>query len=93
MRRAMRALAEEGVEQLDFGWGDAEYKRRFGDRRVDEVDAVLFARRTLPSVAFAVARARTSVKAAADEASARLGLRTRLRDLKRRLRGGASEPT
>ncbi len=45
----MKALedlcADDAVHTLDFGFGHAEYKRRFGDGWVDEEDVVVFARR------------------------------------------------
>ena len=35
--------ADESIETLDYGFGDAEYKRRFGSRSWDEQDVHLFA--------------------------------------------------
>lgn len=36
--------ADEAVETLDFGFGDAEYKRRFGTERWEEEDVLVYAR-------------------------------------------------
>jgi hypothetical protein len=40
--------ADESISVLDFGFGDAEYKRRFGDRSWEEADVHLFATRLRP---------------------------------------------
>ena len=37
-------LAAEGIERLDFGLGDADYKERFGDQSRREADVQLFGR-------------------------------------------------
>ncbi len=95
MRRAMSSLADEGVARIDFGWGDAEYKRRFGDRRVDEVDLALFSRRAVPSAVSALAWGAQVARRTAEAACERLGVRHRLRALRRRLRqddGGNERP-
>lgn len=39
--RMVDELVAEGIERLDFGLGDADYKRRFGDRSWREADAYL----------------------------------------------------
>jgi hypothetical protein len=49
---------EESVSVLDFGFGDAEYKRRFGDRSWEEADVHLFATRPRP---ISINLARTAV--------------------------------
>lgn len=42
-------LCEDGsITVLDLGFGDAEYKRRFGDRSWQEADVHLFAPRARP---------------------------------------------
>lgn len=40
--RLVDELAREGIERLDFGLGDAEYKERFADRFRREADLQLF---------------------------------------------------
>ena len=35
--------ADEAIQIVDFGWGDADYKRRFGTESWDEYDVVVFA--------------------------------------------------
>jgi hypothetical protein len=49
---------DESVHVLDFGPGDAEYKRRFGDRTWHEADVHLFAARPRP---IAVNLSRTAI--------------------------------
>lgn len=46
------------LDRFDFGPGDADYKQRFGDERVDEADLLLFAPRVRP---IAVNATRSSV--------------------------------
>lgn len=41
--RLVDGLVREGIERLDFGLGDAEYKERFGDYSRREADIQLFA--------------------------------------------------
>jgi hypothetical protein len=66
--------ADDGVQVLDFGPGDAEYKRRFGDRSWHEADLYLFAPRPRPLF---VKMARAAILGANDalaSAAARLGV-------------------
>jgi hypothetical protein len=57
-------IAAEGVAVFDFGWGEAEYKRRLGNDVVEEEDVRLYARAPraalsgLLDAAFVVARPR-----------------------------------
>jgi Acetyltransferase (GNAT) domain len=49
MMRMIEDLCEDpSVSLLDFGFGDAEYKRRFGDRSWEEEDVLLYAKRLRP---------------------------------------------
>jgi CelD/BcsL family acetyltransferase involved in cellulose biosynthesis len=49
LMRAVEDLAADGsVDTLDFGFGDAEYKRHFGDECRAEEDVVLVERRARP---------------------------------------------
>ena len=48
MRMIEDFCADREVGVLDYGFGDAEYKRRFGDERWEETDVLLFARRPRP---------------------------------------------
>lgn len=46
LMRLIEDLCEDGsIEVLDYGFGDAEYKRRFGDERFTEADVLVFAPR------------------------------------------------
>ena len=40
--RVINALADEGVEAVDLGWGDAAYKEQLGNRRLETVDLRFF---------------------------------------------------
>ncbi len=63
LMRVVEDLAADGsVHTLDFGFGDAEYKRNFGDERRLEEDVVLVERRAKP---IAINLARTGVLGAA----------------------------
>jgi CelD/BcsL family acetyltransferase involved in cellulose biosynthesis len=42
MRLLEDLCADRSVEVLDFGFGDAEYKRRFGDEAWEEADVAIF---------------------------------------------------
>jgi len=48
MRAVEDLAADASVETLDFGFGDAEYKRHFGDECRPEEDVVLVERRARP---------------------------------------------
>lgn len=48
MRMIEDLCADESIQVLDFGFGDAEYKRRFSDRSWEEADVHLFAPRLRP---------------------------------------------
>ncbi|MGH3131631.1 MAG: GNAT family N-acetyltransferase, partial [Gaiellaceae bacterium] len=43
MRLVADLCAEEGVDRVDYGFGDAEYKRRFGTRSWQEEDVLVYA--------------------------------------------------
>lgn len=53
-RRALEELAGMGVARFDFGWGDFDYKRVLGAREVEDRDVHLYARRLIPSLAWAI---------------------------------------
>ena len=83
VRKAMESLADEGVVDFDFGWGDAEYKRRYGDRLVDEIDFVCYSRRVGPSTEYGINRFLGAAKSTADKILTRLGIRDKIRKLLR----------
>ena len=79
--------ADDSVHVLDFGAGDAEYKRRFGDRSWNEADVHLFRPRARPVFAN-VARAgilatNDGLKRVAGRAGAADRVKRRWRDRKR----------
>jgi hypothetical protein len=67
MMNALEDLCSEGVDVIDFGFGQADYKQRFGNLSVDEASIHIFApnlggcllnaMRTLPSVIDRAAKA------------------------------------
>jgi hypothetical protein len=91
LRRVMDSLATEGVAEFDFGWGDAEYKKKLGDHHTNEEDIVLYAKRPLPTLAFMAGRTKRAAKARTDQFMATHGLRDRLKRIwRKKLVGSAS---
>jgi CelD/BcsL family acetyltransferase involved in cellulose biosynthesis len=85
LRRVMDSLASEGVAVFDFGWGEAEYKKKLGDHRADETDYSLYAKRVVPMLAFAAQRGTKLARARLNQLARRLGVRDRVRAARRRL--------
>lgn len=85
----MRDLcADPAVQRLDYGFGDAQYKRSFGDRTWEEADVLIFAARPR---ALAVNATRTGVALATRTAKRVLGPE-RIGTLKRRARQARVQP-
>ena len=84
LMRAVEDLSADGSAQvLDFGFGDADYKRHFGDEFVEEQDVGVFQRRP-KTIALNVAHtvlggATAAGRAAAGSTGALTGLRKRRR--------------
>jgi len=76
--------ADAGLTTLDFGWGDAEYKRRFTDGNREVVDVCVFARSTRGARLAGVRAAVNGADGLARRAVARAGVEDRLRRAKRR---------
>ena len=77
---------------LDFGFGDAEYKRRFGDRSWFEEDVLIYARRVRPTFINAVRTSFLGLNSAALALGKRTGVLSRIKNWWRsRLR--AAPPT
>jgi Acetyltransferase (GNAT) domain len=83
LARMVQELCGE-VEWMDFGSGDAEYKRHFSDEHRLEEDMLVFAARPHP---IAVNLAQTAVKGASRIAKAGLSRTGRLRGARRAWRG------
>jgi CelD/BcsL family acetyltransferase involved in cellulose biosynthesis len=91
MRVVEDLCSDEEIEALDFGFGEAEYKRRFGNESWEEADLVLYA----PTAkAIRINLTRTAVSAGvrlAKRTLARAGLAAALkRRWRRRLAGAGS---
>jgi CelD/BcsL family acetyltransferase involved in cellulose biosynthesis len=66
--RMVDELAKEGVRKLDFGLGDAHYKRRFGDSTWREASFRVFA----PTLKGVFLRSSTGVSSLFDGATKKL---------------------
>ena len=86
-QRMVRDLCDDpDIDVVDFGWGDADYKARFGTEQWDEHDILVYAPtskgRRASTIRRAVARAERTARAAA----ARAGLQQKVkRSWRRRL--------
>jgi len=79
MRMIEDLCRDESIHTLDYGHGDAEYKRRFGSEDWDEADVLIFAP-TSRGVALNVARTSTgALSRGARRVLAGTGLDTRLK--------------
>lgn len=80
MRMMEDLCADPAVQRVDYGFGDAQYKRSFGDRTWMEADVMVFSTRPRP---LAINALRTAVGGAARGAKRALGP-DRVAALKRR---------
>jgi CelD/BcsL family acetyltransferase involved in cellulose biosynthesis len=86
LMKLVQDLCSDGtVRSLDFGFGDADYKRTFGDRAVDEEDVAAFSPRARTVGLNAMQTALHGATAAGRALAARSGA---LADLRRRRRAG-----
>jgi hypothetical protein len=69
LARMVESLCDDDVDWIDYGYGDAEYKRHFGDESWLEEDVLLFSRRARP---LGVNLLRTAITGAGT--AARMGL-------------------
>jgi len=90
LRRVLESLAAEGVAKFDFGWGEAEYKKKLGDHHTEEADISLYAKRPLPTLTFMIRRTLQAVKARIERIMARYGVRNRLKRIWRKKLVGSS---
>jgi hypothetical protein len=88
MRAVDDLCADESVHTLDFGFGDADYKRHFGDGFIEEEDVVVFAGKPRGVAVNALQTALGGLTAVGRAVAARTGS---LGTLRRRRRTG--EPT
>jgi Acetyltransferase (GNAT) domain len=80
MRMIEDLCADETISLLDFGFGDAEYKRRFGDRSWFEGDVLLYARRLRPAWINVARTSLLGVNAAAMALGKRAGVFGRIKN-------------
>jgi CelD/BcsL family acetyltransferase involved in cellulose biosynthesis len=88
MRMMEDLCADPTVERLDYGFGDAQYKRSFGDNRWEEADVMVFAPRARP---IGINATRTAVVAGTRAARRALG-EERVAALKKRARRARAAP-
>jgi CelD/BcsL family acetyltransferase involved in cellulose biosynthesis len=88
MRMMEDLCADPAVQRLDYGFGDAQYKRSFGDRTWTEADVMIFAPRLR---ALCVNGLRTAVGGATRTAKRALGPE-RVGALRRRARRTRTQP-
>jgi hypothetical protein len=88
MRHMLEDLClDDAVSLIDFGYGDADYKQRFGTESSTSFDVMLMAARTRPLLLKAVLTLNGLARRAATELEQRS---ERVRTLKRRWRFGAA---
>ena len=80
MRMIDDLCADESISLLDFGFGDAEYKRRFGDRSWFEEDVLVYAPKLRPAWINLVRTAFLGANAAAMALSRRAGIFSRVKN-------------
>ena len=85
MRLVEDLCADEEVHTLDFGFGDADYKRHFGDGSVEEEDVLVFAGKARGIAINTLQTALGGLTAVGRAVAARTGS---LDSLRRRRRGG-----
>jgi CelD/BcsL family acetyltransferase involved in cellulose biosynthesis len=74
-----RLCEDDEVDAIDYGFGDAEYKRRFGNESWEESDVVIFARRLHPLRINVTRTLLTSVLRVVKSALTRAGVAKRLK--------------
>jgi CelD/BcsL family acetyltransferase involved in cellulose biosynthesis len=83
-------VADPGVDVVDFGFGDADYKRHFGDESWVEEDVVVFEPRARPVALNLAGTALQGTTAAARAALEKVGGLARLRQRRRAQAGSRS---
>jgi CelD/BcsL family acetyltransferase involved in cellulose biosynthesis len=90
MRMIADLCADESVQTLDFGFGDADYKRTFSDESWLEEDVVVFEPRLRPLALNGLETAFQGATTAAGAALERVGGLGRIKQLRRARAGGRS---
>jgi hypothetical protein len=77
----IRELCREGVSEIDFGFGDAFYKERFGNDKWEEANVYIYPR-TIKGIALNSAKTSTTlISLLADKIINNLNLRNRLKKM------------
>lgn len=80
LRMVEDLCADESISVLDFGFGDAEYKRRFADRNWREEDVLMYGRRLRPVWINVVRTAFLAANAGAMALGRRAGVFSRIKN-------------
>jgi len=80
--KVLEALCEEGnINHLDFGFGDAEYKKIYGNKRTDTRSLFVFANRLYPRLLNVVHQVSVDVWIAAAFVANKLGIERKIKRL------------
>jgi len=78
--KMVESLCDEGgIRGIDFGFGDAEYKQRYGDRNWEESDLFLFKNTPGMLLANLTRKSATLVRVVTEKALQRVGLISRIK--------------
>jgi hypothetical protein len=78
--KVLEALCEEGnINYMDFGFGDAEYKKIYGDMRTDTRSLSIFANRFYPRILNVIHQVTVGVWIAATFVANKLGIERKLK--------------
>lgn len=83
--RVLEQLCEDpSVERFDFGFGDAEYKRRFASKQWDEATIYMFAPRTYPILVSSVHNAVSGISRGVQRIVQQAGIESKIKQKWRR---------
>lgn len=82
--KMIEELVKEGVKEVDFGFGDAQYKERFGDSVFEEAPVILYGRGIKQSVLRCLSYVVVNADQLGDRIVAALGISARIKKFLRR---------